>query len=80
MNRVTIMKIHDVKEFLDVVLKCKGEVALLTSNGDRLNLKSKLCQYVAMADIFGDTNIGKIEVEVNESEDLALLLRYMITE
>lgn len=80
MSRVTIMKIHDVKEFLEVVLKCKGEVALVTSNGDRLNLKSKLCQYVAMTDIFGDNSIGKIEIEVDKEEDLAALLRYMITE
>lgn len=44
--------ISDINKFFDVVEQCKGRVELVTGEGDRLNLKSKLCQYVSMANIF----------------------------
>ncbi len=36
----------DVTKFLAVLDTCEGNVYLVTSEGDRLNLKSKLCQLV----------------------------------
>ena len=43
-----IMNLHDidVTEFLAVLDTCEGNVFLVTNEGDRLNLKSKLCQLV----------------------------------
>ena len=40
--------ITNVQEFFKIVDSCKGHVELLTGEGDRLNLKSKLCQYISM--------------------------------
>ena len=37
-----INKITNAQEFFKVVDDCKGRVELLTGEGDRLNLKSKL--------------------------------------
>lgn len=45
------MKIQNISEpqkFFEVLNNCKGSVELVTSEGDRLNLKSKLCQYIAL--------------------------------
>ena len=41
-----IMNLHnvDVSEFLAVLDTCEGNVYLVTNEGDRLNLRSKLCQ------------------------------------
>ena len=47
-----IENISDVTEFFKIVDECKGRVELLTGEGDRLNLKSKLCQFLSMAQIF----------------------------
>ena len=44
--------IKNVDEFFKVVDSCKGRVELVTGEGDRLNLKSKLSQYVSLANIF----------------------------
>lgn len=41
-------KITNVQEFFKVVDECKGRVELLTGEGDRLNLKSKLCQFLSV--------------------------------
>ncbi len=38
----------EVDHFLDAVRQCDHDVWLETSDGDRLNLKSKLSQYVAV--------------------------------
>ena len=41
------MKINNIvnpKKFFETLERCKGRVELITDEGDRLNLKSKLCQ------------------------------------
>lgn len=51
-----IKNIEQVNEFLAAVDKCKGEVWLLSSQGDELNLKSRLSQYVAIGALLKDYN------------------------
>ena len=46
-----IKNINNVDKFFEVVDSCKGKVELVTGEGDRLNLKSKLCQYLAVINI-----------------------------
>ena len=47
-----IQNISDVNTFLKVIDSCKGTVELVSPEGDRINLKSKLSQYLSMANIF----------------------------
>ena len=42
-----VQNITDIDAFFKVVDNCKGRVELVTGEGDRLNLKSKLSQYVS---------------------------------
>jgi hypothetical protein len=60
------------------VLKCKGDVDLVTNEGDNLNLKSKLCQYVALSEMFTEAKIDNIEIIVHEPEDVELLLEFLV--
>ena len=39
-----VMGIKDIDKFFEVADSCKGKVELVTGEGDRLNLKSKLSQ------------------------------------
>ena len=55
-----VQNIKDVNKFFEVVDSCKGRVELVTGEGDRLNLKSKLCQYVSLANIFTNGEIHRI--------------------
>ena len=43
-----LTNITNVDKFFEVVDKCEGKAEMLTENGDCLNLKSKLCQFVAL--------------------------------
>lgn len=75
-----IQNITDVEAFFKVIDSCKGTVELVTGEGDRLNLKSKLCQYVSMANIFSDGNveIPELELVAHEQEDVEKLIEFMI--
>ena len=70
--------ISDINKVFDVVEQCEGRVELVTGEGDRLNLKSKLCQYVSMANIFSNGEIPELEVVAYEKEDIDRLISFMM--
>ena len=77
------MKIMDISEptrFFEAVNSCAGRVELLSAEGDCLNLKSRLCQYIALTQVFEDKRIEGIELAISDPSDLSLLLPYIITE
>lgn len=73
-----IQNIDNVEKFFKVVDSCKGKVELVTGEGDRLNLKSKLSQYVSMANIFSDGTIAELELIAYEPEDITKLVSFMM--
>ena len=73
-----IQNISDIDKFFKVVDSCSGKVELVTGEGDRLNLKSKLCQYVSMANIFSNGEIPELEIIAYEPEDTEKLIGFMI--
>lgn len=73
-----IQNINNIDKFFQVVDSCAGKVELVTGEGDRLNLKSKLCQYVSMANIFSNGEIPELEVIAYEREDIDKLINFMM--
>ncbi|MCI5512165.1 MAG: polya polymerase [Oliverpabstia sp.] len=73
-----ITNISNIEAFFKVVDQCKGKVELVTGEGDRLNLKSKLCQYVSLANIFSNGEIPELEVIAHEPEDVNRLVTFML--
>ena len=73
-----IQNIENINEFFEVVDKCKGTVELCTGEGDRLNLKSKLAQYVALANVFSDGTVKELELVAHEPEDVDRLFNYIM--
>ena len=77
------MKVQNIKniyKFFQVVDQCKGRVELVTGEGDRLNLKSKLSQYVSMANIFSNGEIPELEIVAYEREDIDRLINFMMND
>ena len=78
-QEVTAMKFRHIKDidgFFEAVGSCKGRV---TDEGDRLNLKSKLTQYLAMAKVFTQGNeIPEMDVVASEKEDMERLLEFIM--
>ena len=73
-----VTNIKNIEGFFNVVDSCTGKVELVTGEGDRLNLKSKLCQYVSMANIFSNGEIPELEVIAYEREDIDKLISFMM--
>lgn len=73
-----VQNITDIDKFFKVIDSCSGKVELVTGEGDRLNLKSKLSQYVSMANIFSDGTIEELEIIAYEPEDIDKLVNFMM--
>ena len=75
---MNVQNITDIEKFFKVIDQCKGKVELVTGEGDRLNLKSKLSQYVSLANIFSNGEIPELELVAHEKEDIDRLVTFMI--
>ena len=74
-----IRNIKDIDGFFHVIDPCDGKVELITGEGDRLNLKSKLCQYVSLASIFNtDVEIPELELVAYEPEDTERIIKFLM--
>lgn len=73
-----VYNIRDIDQFFKMIDNCKGTVELVTGEGDRLNLKSKLSQYVAFAEIFSNGSIPEMEIVAHDPADVMMLVEYLI--
>ncbi len=73
-----ILNLHniDVAEFLAVLDTCEGNVFLVTNEGDRLNLKSKLCQLVGLTKLIEGGKIAEASVYCENVRDESKLFRF----
>ena len=73
-----VTNIKDIEKFFKVIDSCKGRVELVTGEGDRLNLKSKLSQMISLANVFSNGEIPELELVAYEREDIDRLMYFMI--
>lgn len=69
--------LSNIDGLFQVIDTCQGKVELVTEEGDRLNLKSKLSQYVSFAKIMSDGVIREMEIVAYEPEDTQKLMNFM---
>lgn len=74
-NKIELHNIN-LEDFIKAIDSCKGDVYLETSDGDVLNLKSRLCQMIGIATILKSTEIGEVSVRCTDPEDETLLFRF----
>ncbi len=72
------IKLHDLElnEFIKALDLCKGDVFLETEEGDVLNLKSKLCQIMGIANILNNATVSEAVIRCVNPEDETLLFRF----
>lgn len=72
------VQLHDVNvpEFLKVLDECEGNVYLVTNEGDRLNLKSKLSQLVGLTKLIEGGKIAEAYIVCDKPEDESRLFRF----
>ncbi|MCH4032431.1 MAG: polya polymerase [Lachnospiraceae bacterium] len=70
--------IKDIHKFFEMIDSCKGKVELVTSEGDRLNLKSQLTKYVSLTKIFASANIPEMEIVAYDPNDVKKIMDFMM--
>lgn len=77
------MKINNINNknldaFFKTINECKGKVEIVTSEGDRLNLKSQLSKYVSLAKLFSDGKmVEEIELVIYQKDDIDRLIDFV---
>lgn len=73
-----MVELHDidVQSFLKVLDSCEGAVYLMTRDGNRLNLKSKLCQLVGLTTLIEGGKIAEAFVMCEKESDESKLFRF----
>jgi len=72
------LRSEDLEKFFETVNKCKGNVYMVSPDM-KLNLKSRLVQYVSFAKlcIADKDEIKEIEIETENADDAAILFKLM---
>ena len=73
-----MIELHDidVPGFLSVLDSCEGNVYLMTRDGDKLNLKSKLCQLIGLTSLIEGGKIAEAFVVCDNEADESKLVRF----
>ena len=66
-----------IPAFLQAIQKCEADVLFITSEGDRLNLKSTLSQFVFTAVIAGTLKGLEGDIELQNQEDVVFLQEFL---
>ena len=74
--RVIELNDVDVPAFLNVLDSCDGNVYMMTRDGDRLNLRSKLSQLVGLTALIEGGKIVKAFVMCERESDEEKLIRF----
>lgn len=71
------LELHNVEisKLSTVLDSCQGNVFLETPEGDRINLKSKLCQLVGMHKLIEDGKVEEAFITCENTEDERKLFR-----
>ena len=73
-----LVNVNNVEGLFEVLDKCQGDVYLVSKEGDRINLKSKLSQMLFTATLFTKANINELELIVAEPEDMKRVVDFMM--
>ncbi len=75
-----IENVNNVEGLFNVLNACTGKVELVSSEGDRINLKSKLSQMLMMSQLLDQAYIKELELIVHEPADMKKVVDFMISD
>ena len=75
-----IENVNNVEGLMKVLSECKGKVELVSNEGDRINMNSKLSQMLMMSKLLDKAYIKELELIVHEPEDMKKVLNFMMSD
>ena len=74
-----LVNVNNVDGLFKVLDTCEGDVYLVSKEGDRINLKSKLSQMLFTANLFNKATISELDLIVSEPADMKKVVDFMIS-
>ena len=71
---MTLENISNIEGLFEVINTCKGSVELVSPEGDKINLKSRLAQLLSLSGVFSHGYIRELELKIEEQEDMDKIL------
>ena len=75
-NRRVVISEAELGEFIKALDNCKGNVYLVTEEGDRINMKSQLCRMIGIHHIIAGGTFSGGKLECENTDDASLLFRF----
>ena len=73
-----IENVNNVEGLFNLLNGLKGKVELISEEGDRINLKSKLSQMLIMSQMLDKAYFKELELIVHEPEDMKKVVEFMM--
>ena len=73
-----IENVNNVEGLFSLLNGLKGRVELVSPDGDRINLKSKLSQMLMMSQMLDKAYIKDLDLIVHEPEDMKKVVEFMM--
>ncbi len=72
--------VNNVDGLFEVLNSCSGTVELVSTEGDRINLKSKLSQMIMTAKLLNQATIKELELFVSDPDDMKKVVSFMMND
>ncbi len=73
---IKVEKVNQVSKLFEVI-DCTMNVELVTGEGDCLNMKSKLSQYLSMTRMFANGDVPQMELVAKNEQDAQKLIDFL---
>lgn len=72
------MEMHDfdLRSFTELIDSCEGDVFMVTPEGDKINLKSTLCQIIGFTRLIEGGKIARAHIVCTNKADESKLFRF----
>lgn len=76
---MTLENVTNIEGLFEIISTCKGSVELVSTEGDKINLKSSLAQYLAVAGVFSSGCAKELELSIEDLDDMKRILDFIVS-
>ena len=74
---IRVERVNQVSKLFEAIDSCTMNVELVTGEGDCLNMKSKLSQYLSMTRMFSNGDVPQMELIAKNEQDAQKLIDFL---
>ena len=74
---IRVERVNQVSKLFEVIDSCTMNVELVTGEGNCLNMKSKLSQYLSMTRMFSNGDVPQMELIAKNEQDAQKLIDFL---